>query len=267
MDTASISLRHMPSRIFTVHLLVILLFLIAHSVVIFMVSGLDSETLTKAGRVLDMEEENSIPNFFSAFMLMITAGVAALIAIHHRKDRFKLWLSWCLAALTIAFLSFDEGAALHDRLAVAVQEAAQTSGMFYIGWTLPYLLVVIAAMPAAWPLLRSLPPRTMLRLIMAGALYVLSALGLEMIEGAVLERSVPPGMNLREALDYGVPWEWAVLVTFEEAGEMIAVALALRALLLHLTEDLGYSSLTVSKAAVTQPSLYGSRAAAPVTRN
>lgn len=272
MATVSLNLATVPGRIFAVHLLAITLIFVIHSAVTLVIPEFASESLSKAGKVFDMTEENSVPNFFSALVLIFTASIAAVIAMFHRRNGSGLWLSWCLASLAIAFMGFDEGAMLHDRLAYVVQENAGTTGIFYIGWTLPYLLLVLVAAPAGWPLLRALPRRTSARLIQAAALFLIGALGLEMLESALLQRSLPAGMSLRDAMTYGsISANAAATIDamefVEETLEMIAVALALRALLLHLTDDLGFGSVTVSKVAATEPTVYELPSAASAARN
>ena len=272
MTAVSFNLATMPGRVFAAHLVAIAVVFLVHAIVNFVIPGLASENLSKAGRIFDMTEENSIPNFFSALVLMFTASIAAVIAILNRKQGSNLWLSWCCAASAIAFMGFDEGAMLHDRLSYIVQENVRTTSIFYIGWTLPYLLLVLVAVPAGWPLLRALPRLTAARLIQAAALFVVGALGMELMESALLERSLPAGVSLRHGLAHAtISADAAMTIDLmelvEETLEMIAVALALRALLLHLTNDLGFGSLTVSKVAATEPSMLSFPSAAPATRS
>lgn len=255
MNIFSVSLGQVPTRIFIAHLAVVVLLFIAHCIANFVVPSFENEGFNKLARVFDKTEENSIANFFSALALVVTAFAAAVIALYHRIGGSTLWISWSLAALAIAFVGFDEGAMLHDRLSYVVQEQAHTSGIFYIGWTLPYLFLVIITVLAGWPLLRALPRRTALRLTQASALFVVGALGMEMLESALLEQSLPAGVSLRDAMNtMSISPNAAALINamefVEETFEMLAVALALRALLLHLTEDLGFGSLVVSKTAV-----------------
>ncbi|CAA9500555.1 MAG: hypothetical protein AVDCRST_MAG91-1029 [uncultured Sphingomonadaceae bacterium] len=262
----------MPGRVFAAHLFAIALIFLTHSIVSLVVPSFASESLSKAARIFDMTEENSIPNFFSALVLVVTAGVAAVITFLHRRDGSSLWISWCLAALAIAFMGFDEGAMLHDRLAYVVQENAETTGVFYIGWTLPYLLLVLVAVPAGWPLLRALPRDTAVRLIQAATLFLIGALGMEMLESMLLQRSLPAGMSLRDAMtSESISANAAAMINamefIEETSEMVAVALALRALLLHLTDDLGFGGVTVSRVAATEPTLYELPPVASVARN
>lgn len=241
-----VDVAQVPRRVYTLHMIAIGALLCAHLLVYLFVPQFNNEALSKVGTVFDLGEETSIPNFFPGTMLMATAFVAAAIALHHKARASRTWRSWGLASAALTFLAFDEGAMLHDRLSQVIETNVAPQGLFYIGWTLPYMFVVLAAVLAGLPLLRSLSPRTTFRLVQAGALYVFGALGLEMVEGALLEQSVPHGTSFREALMIGVPPAWAVLVTVEEACEMVAVALALRGLLLHLTEDIGIARLTIS---------------------
>jgi hypothetical protein len=250
LAASTVELRPATYLLFKLHLLVITLLLLAHLAAHYIVSTLNSKALTHAVSVFNLGYERTLANFFSATMLVFTAMASALVALRHRSQHKPLWLAWLFVTIMIGWLAIDEGAMLHDRLARIVQETLQTSGVFYVGWTLPYLLLVIAVAFVGLPLLRALPRRTRWRMIVAAALYVGAALGMEMIEGALLHGSVPEGTPLRSALDdYPMPPGYWELVTIEEVLEMVAVALALRSLLLHLVDDLGVTRVIFGSAA------------------
>lgn len=147
--------------------------------------------------------------------------------------------------MCLAFVAVDEGAGLHDRLSIPLQRWFATSGVFYIGWILPYLVLVALVASRCVPLLLKLPRRTALRLVSAGALYVAAAMGLEMAEALVMYGAAGESVALGDSDLYSIVRTPLMtgLVTLEEMGEMLAVALLLRALLLHLVGDLGVSAI------------------------
>ena len=64
-------------------------------------------------------------------------------------------------------------------------------------------------------------------------------MGVEMLEAVLMDRSTQGGL---ESVDFGAvnrTPEMILLVTIEELLEMLSVALALRALLIHLVQELG----------------------------
>jgi hypothetical protein len=77
-----------------------------------------------------------------------------------------------------------------------------------------------------------------------------------MLVGLSFEQAVGEGMSLKQAFASGVrpPPNAFLLGTIEETGEMIAVALALRALILHLVNHIPVVRLAVE---ITGPAAAG----------
>jgi len=63
----------------------------------------------------DMNAERSVPTLFSGLLLFAAAGLAALAATAAPLDRHRRVWWWILGGL-LAFLAFDEVAAMHERL-------------------------------------------------------------------------------------------------------------------------------------------------------
>jgi len=63
----------------------------------------------------DMNAERSVPTLFSGLLLFAAAGLAALAATAAPPDRHRRVWWWILGGL-LAFLAFDEVAAMHERL-------------------------------------------------------------------------------------------------------------------------------------------------------
>lgn len=234
------------NRIFRVHCGVIAAVLVCH-----LLSGFVAFLLrrhTDLGYAFYVMEETSVPTVVSVAALLATAAVAWMIAAHARVNGSSLRKSWVFVAACLTFMAIDEGAALHDRLAIPFS----LTGMFYIGWILPMLVLAIIVGVLCLPLIQALPRRTSMRLVIAGAVFVGSAIGLEMGESVLMSSMVPEGTALGD-IDSKTLWTilnlplMFTLITIEEIGEMVAAALALRALLLHLVVDLGVSSIRIGE--------------------
>lgn len=233
-------------KIFRYHCMIIVGLIILHlSQEVAQLANLRHVSLTRS---FDFVEESSVPNFFSALALFFAGIVALVIASQHRHSGKLLRNGWYLITGLLIFLSFDEGAAIHDRLSLSVQEKLDLSGVFYIGWILPYaLLLVVCLVPLARVAIE-LPSKTRMRLFVAATVYVFSAMGFEALEGLILEHSAAGGplSSVNQTVANAQPLMIA-LATIEEAGEMLGVALAIRAMLMYLETDIGIVGLSLSK--------------------
>jgi len=236
-------------RLFRAHVGLILLLLLAYAVFkyLYVVHGHDH--VFGIAPLFDLADETAVPTFVAATGLIAAGAVAALIAIQQRHAGIALYRSWWLVAGCLVFMAIDEGAGVHDRFSSGWQRGLGTGGIFYYAWVPVYLVLTAAVGGLLIPLARALPWRTSLRLIGAGALFVGAAIGPEMIQSSLLYEATG-GRGFSDA-DFELidrdPVNIAA-IGIEEAGEMLAVALAIRALLLHLTADLGVAAIGLTAA-------------------
>ena len=199
--------------------------------------------------LFDMQEEQSIPNVLSTAGLLAASLTAWLIVHVNPMGNPRVARGWRVVAAILLFLAIDEGAGMHDRLAGVGQAAFDTHGIFFIGWILPYLLLLGITGLVLLPVALSMPSRTRLRLIVAGAIYIGAAMGMEMIEAAMFDNAAGGAALMAADLNATISSPAMIAVVgIEETGEMIGVALALRALLLHLeaTAALGGYAMTAT---------------------
>jgi hypothetical protein len=166
----------------------------------------------------DATLERSISTWFSSSLLLLCAVLMALIGYAEGRWR-RHWLA--LAAVFVV-LSVDEAAALHERTNEPVREALGTGGFLYLAWVVPaaVLLVVLAAVFRRWA--RDLSPDTRRRFLVAAAIFVGGAFGLEMVGGQIADRHGEFGLGQ------------GLLAAVEEAFEMTGVVLFIQGLLLEL---------------------------------
>lgn len=192
--------------------------------------------------IFDLEQETSAGTFVSALIISAGSLSAALAASRSWRSTPKLAWGWIMVSLCLAFLAFDEAVAIHDRLAGPIQKLFVTEGVLFIGWVVPYAMLATGAMALIGWLLSPLDGPTKRRLTAAAALYFSAALGLEMVEGLLLQQIGGEGTNFYQAKAKmhgdGDPLIWDVLVTIEEIAEMLGAALGVRAILLHIVGPL-----------------------------
>lgn len=168
-----------------------------------------------SGDLLDLNREENIPATFSMLLLFITA--AAMLRVAHAEFRLKQATAWGWLVLGIGFiyLGIDERISLHERL-----DILNLDGFLRYSWVVFAIPGVIVTALACIPFLRHLPRLTAVRLVAAGATFVLGAVGVEMW-----------GAYLATNGEYQPLYQLEVCI--EESLEMIGVLLGLRAVLLH----------------------------------
>lgn len=170
--------------------------------------------------LFDFNGEGNLPTLFSVLLL---AGAAALLFLLGAADVPAARRGWYWLGAVFVFLALDEGAGIHDGLALPLRTLLGTDGILYFAWVIPYALLAGAVFVASIPLLRRLAATTRNLFLLAGALYVGGALGIELVEGWQVTRD---GGHKRALF-----FAWVAL---EETLEMIGLAVFIHALLRHL---------------------------------
>lgn len=125
--------------------------------------------------------ERNVPTWVASALLLVAALELARCAEHASRD-VRAW--WSLAAI-FAFLSLDETIELHERLGGLFEGR----GVLYFGWIVPAAFLVVLLGLSFLGLLRGLETADRRRFVLAGALYVSGALGMELPLGWWAERA------------------------------------------------------------------------------
>ena len=203
----------------------------------------DSVHVQEATRIFKVDRESSIPTYFSALMLLAAAAALAVVA---RRERGRPYAAhWKGLAAIFLYLSVDEAVGIHELAIDPTRELPGVRGFLLFTWVVPAAALLVVFALAYWRFWRHLPAPLRRGLAVAGALYVGSAIGIEMI-GARLHDSFGQ-MDVR----------YALVALAEEAGEMFAIVLLLRSLLRHLAGGAGAVEIQVGAGGA------GSAAASP----
>ena len=210
-----------PRRLLTVHL-VIIAGLVLANVPIAVMDGMGHYSLYGYSRLLRLEEEANIPSFFSSLAL-IACAVAAFANRSRLPPGDPDRSAWGLLAAFFAFLALDEAAMLHEL-------ANRISADLDLDGTLTNLGVFVYVPITIWLAARLLrfwlrQERRLRAALLAGAaMYGAAAFGVELVENELLSAGFGP---------HDLPLR--VSFTFEESGEMLAVAVFLYAFLRHFS--------------------------------
>lgn len=172
-------------------------------------------------QLFDLDEEQSVPNWYSSAALGFAALLAAGIASRARQLTLAYASRWGAVAWVLLYLCFDEVAGLHETV----------NSLSPISWTIPFGLLALVV--GAWmlPWVMRLPAPTRNGFIVSGIVYVMGAVGIELLTSQFFDES-----NKRQ-------FSYALYTVAEEGLEMLGAVLTIRTLLKHMEAESGEASL------------------------
>lgn len=176
-----------------------------------------------------LDKERNVPTYFSVLLLLFAALLLAVIALVVGKQRAPYVSKWGILSLTFLFLAFDEAFQVHERLIVPFRGLLGGSdlGIFYYAWVVPGIAFVAVLGVFFSRFVLALPAATRFRFVLAGALYVGGALGVEFVGGWYAETHSTQ------------TFAYSMIATTEESLEMAGLIVFIWALLQHCAEHFG----------------------------
>ena len=216
-----------PKRVFRLLLVLIALMLVVHYAAVALVAargGLEGVAWW-AHTYFSMDSEDSLPTTYSIVMLALVAIVAAQLALSTRGTQR---IGMGLISVVFAYLAWDEGATIHERVGYFLQQRAE--GDVEVA---PYTWVVFGAPLAilfgivAIGLLRSLPKGVLVRMVVAGVIFLTGAVGMEIVASRLhlggLTGETPAMLALTGVEEFlemlGVAYFFVVLLGYRETVE------------------------------------------------
>lgn len=161
-------------------------------------------------RQFDLNEEGTVPTYFSSVLLLAVSALLAWASLGER-DRVQRWMWWGLAVIFFA-MSIDEAVSIHESVAKPFRERLDTTGWLYHAWVIVALPFVGVVGLVYLRFLVRLPRRYALWFAAAGLIYVSGALGMEMVGGVVATTTGIESM------------QYALTATIEELLELVGLA-------------------------------------------
>lgn len=177
--------------------------------------------------------EGKLPTFYSGLTLLAAAALLGLIAAHERQRGGRFNRHWAALALIFILMAMDEMVSIHELSTGTLRlHLGITGGPLYHAWVVPAVVFLVFMAAAYFRFLLALPGRSRTLFLIAGALYVGGALGMEMAGGAYLAAR-------GQDLTYGV------LASLEEVLEMAGIVVFLYGLMDHLERHAPASRIRV----------------------
>lgn len=192
-------------------------------------------------RVLDLGAEASLPSYFSTFNLLVTAVLLFLVSRAEKSRGSRTALHWTLLAAMFAYLSADEGAAIHESFGPIHRGLGLLHPVFAHHEWLPFGIVLASIAGAFFvPFLRSLDRRTAAGFVLAGTTFLSGAIGFELLGGWLL---------YADLVEYDSPL-YLLRRVLEEGFEMLGIVI----MNVVVFETLGRGDLNVCVSRVALPS-------------
>lgn len=176
-------------------------------------------------RLLDFDTEGNLPTFYSALAILFCSVLLFIIYKNHTGKRWRF--HWLGLAIIFLFLAFDEALVLHEELGDFTEQFINPSGFLCFAWVLPYGILLALFVISYFRFILHLPTRTRRLFVLAGALFVFGAIGLEVVSAR------EAGLHNTSTVFYNV------LYTIEEFCEMLAMALFAYSLLDYIKHRVG----------------------------
>lgn len=195
-------------------------------------------------RLLDVDEEQSFPTYYSVILLFTAALLLAAISAVTRRVNGLHFGYWVGLAAIFLFLSIDEAVSIHELLTKPMRKLLRGSGnmLLFFAWIVPYAVVVLGVGIIYVRFLIKLPRRTAAFMVLSGALYLGGALGVEMLSGWYFK-------SHGEHFDLG----YYLLSALEEAFETMGTVLFVWTLLDYIETTFGSLRLEMGNSAQRLP--------------
>jgi hypothetical protein len=172
-------------------------------------------------RLFNLDAEANVPTWYSSSLLLLCSALLGVIGQAKPLDH-NYATHWRFLAVLFLCMSLDEAAGIHEMLARPVRSTLHVSGILYYAWVIPAAAAVLLVGLAYLRFLIALSHKTRRLFVLAGSIYVGSALGLEFVEGYWATVYGENNLKLR------------LIEAVEDAGEMFGLVVFLYALLSYL---------------------------------
>lgn len=198
-------------------------------------AGVISHSLTydfnwspELNRWFNVNKEKNFPTAFSVGQLLFCSFLLLVIAVykHTQQDRFMRY--WYGLSLLLSALATDELLVLHERMSGVIQQILPVGGIFHYAWIIAGMVFLSLVAFVYWRFLMHLPRVYRRGFVISAMVFVLGAIGMEMISGYYMDSYQQWNPNI-----------WLGLTTVEEGLEMFGVIIFIHTLLNYIQEFVG----------------------------
>jgi len=185
-------------------------------------------------RFLYVDEEGNLPTWFQSTGMAISALLLWWIGREARARKQRFAGHWTGLAGVFLLLSIDEAASFHEMLIDPLNQIMHISPLLFCTWVIAGAAFVLVMAVIYAKFMLHLPPTLRWQLLLAAALYLGGAMGMELIGGCWAKR---------HSIENGI---YSFLTHIEEGLEMSGIAVFIHGLLRWLAMADGRLLLSAS---------------------
>lgn len=169
----------------------------------------------------NFDQEANLPSLYSTLTLGFCSYLLAVIATYKRNNQGKYVKHWKGLSFIFLFLAIDEACSIHELLIPILRGVINAKGVLYFPWVIPAFCLVIVFLIVFRKFILALPGKTKTLFLLAGTIYILGALGMELVGGYIAD-------------NYGYNTLYGFASSIEELLEMFGIVIFINALLTYL---------------------------------
>jgi len=224
-----------PKRVAHIMLSIIALLTVMHVTQLVIFFQIGNPDVFDFIEIIDFDYEANLPSFYSSTSILFCSILLWVIGLQKRREQAPFKNHWIGLAIIFTFLSLDEAIALHESIGdiMEQQQWVNAEGFLYFAWVVPYGILLMVFAASYLKFVFSLPRQTMILFISSGALFIIGAIGIEILSAQEAD------INGTETVFY------STLYTIEELCEMLGIVIFCYALLRYIELQAGYVQLRI----------------------
>ena len=228
--TIAVSPKRFAQKLSLLVLAIVIMGIIAN-IVIYNLAPSTDHAIAKFMNRFDLGHEPSIPSWYSSIALLFASLLLGLIAYVEKLAASTDRSRWALLSVVFLILAIDEAVMIHEMADAPMQQWLNTGGSLYFAWVIPSSLFVIELGVYLLPFLLRLESITRRLFIVSGVMFISGAIGIELIEGVIVDEIGVEGGFRSLRLTFAQ--------ALEEALEMFAVVIFIYSLMDYLKRKVG----------------------------
>ena len=170
-----------PKRVTQILTSVVLCLTLASLAVLFLLFSPSHYGLIPVAGFFYLPHEANLPTWYASSTLLLSAFLLAIIAFAKKKEGTPFVIHWTALSFIFLCLSFDEAFEVHERWIKPLRAYFNASGFFDSAWVIPGIAFVLIFALVYLRFLMGLPVKFRRLFLIAGALFVGGAIGVEMV--------------------------------------------------------------------------------------
>ena len=178
--------------------------------------------------------ETSIPTLFSTLNLLFSSILLWVIAKYTKVTGDKTRYHWLFLSILFLFLTLDEGAQIHETIGLGVFSFFNfpVGHPLYYSWVIPYTALVLIVGIIYLRFLFTLPRGIRTGIIAGGLLFLVGALGLEIVESMEYKGVSNIPYTKRKMFNNAY-----IIATVQELLEMVGISIFNYVLLKYIAQQ------------------------------